>query len=103
MKYTYLILALLLMIPQMGAFTYMGNNTLLVTNATGYVWRLDHNESMNMSNSTYHLLLEAPNQEIDVAMVNTFLTRFTYQLLFGVVLVLAVFYFMFRMALGYAG
>ena len=58
---------------------------------------------MNMSNSTYHLKLEAPNQEVDVAMVGDFASKFVYQILFGVVITFAVFYFILKTALGYAG
>ena len=102
MKTLYILLMMLMLTNPIGAFTYMGNNTLLVTNTSGYVTTLQHNDSMNMSNSTYHLKLEAPSQDIDVAMVSDFATKFVYQILFGVVISLAVFYFIYRTAMGYA-
>lgn len=97
MKKLYILLGLIFLCGEIGAFTYMGNNTLVVTNSSGFKTTLSFNESMDMDNSTYHLRLEAPSQDIDPDMVITFLTKFMYEVVLGVVIVIAVFYFMYRL------
>lgn len=103
MKLPYILLGLMLITPLTGAFTYMGNNTLTVTNATGQSVVLTHNQSMNMSNTTYHLRLDAPDQSIDVAMVNTVATKFVYEIIFGLLIAVVVFGSIYRLTVGHLG
>lgn len=95
MKYLSLVIAFLY-ISNVTAFTYMGNESLRIQNASGHITSLSYNESYNLSNSSYYLTLESRPQDINISLIESMLTTFVNQILISLMIIAAVFYAVYK-------